>query len=521
MANYNKEVSNLAKEATTNAELQNELMRWMKANQDKYLPELLDNSFNFMADTRDAPIITAMTDRSSMPNGLPTRTRFGGKRPEYVKHTEPPAKVEVEEDDRVQVATGIKPLDEDTKPIVDVIPPIDLSRFATSLPWQRISDVTELGADAVGNVLGWADDKTGNRVSGGVDYLKDKLGWQSPWDYTKDWEELLYGDRNVATDAVDNRIFYDNKGNEIAKNQDYLPDDRQQSETRMPWEQMPETLNWMQDTALDQFQTQMINTGAYDPFAGKTFEDTNPFDPQFMGDDPAYANWTPPTDVNNGPDLDIPIGARPEGLTMRDQLGAHRRRQQSLPGAEFIGLPKVIDEPPHLRKRRLGREQLEIEQGSAVPIGPDDVDFLLNMYRNSMDEDGNNVDEDGDYIKFISDDNGNITHLRDPKGTLRRWIDSLEGKVSGGWPETPRESSPFDDFFRAADDKLGSRRQDVASMDWQDEPRFSNQVVITSGLVGSLVMIFLTLLPLLMEGLGVQPVRTYLGLGTLVRSLRG
>tara|TARA_R110000737_G_scaffold11873_3_gene27841 strand:+ start:2029 stop:3450 length:1422 start_codon:yes stop_codon:yes gene_type:complete len=463
MANYDKEVSNLAKEATTNAELQNELMRWMKANQDRYLPELLDNSFNFMADTRDAPIITAMTDRSSMPNGLPTRTRFGGKRPEYVKHTEPPAKVEVEEDNRVQVATGIRPLDKDTKPIVDVIPPIDLSRLATRLPWQGISDVAGEVGDIVGNGLGWADDKTGNVVSDSVDYLRDKLGWQSPWDYTKDWEELLYGDRNVATDAVDNRIFYDNEGNEIAKNdQDYLPDDRQQSETRMPWEQMPETLDWMSDQIYDQYGGRLAFGDVYDPHRGFAGTENSFAAPPNGGSGvdslnyPDSRDFTPPW---AGPGLggngEIPDGAG-VGLT-GDEIENIQRRASLMNGvSDLTGMPTIIEEPTHIKGDRLDREQMEIEQGTAVPVGQDDIRFLMDMYPDGVDESGN-------FVEFINDASGNPAYLRDPTGQLRRWIDSLSGKQSG----------VVIDAGGAVDRSTTiTPEEGIASMDWQDELLF-------------------------------------------------
>tara|TARA_R110000787_G_scaffold47067_2_gene113967 strand:- start:7188 stop:8780 length:1593 start_codon:yes stop_codon:yes gene_type:complete len=399
MANYDKEVSNLAKEATTNAELQNELMRWMKANQDKYLPELLDNSFNFMADTRDAPIITAMTDRSSMPNGLPTRTRFGGKRPEYVKHTEPPAKVEVEKDDRVQVATGIRPLDEDSNPL-KYIPPVDYPNLIA----QIIPKVTEVG-EVIGNGLGHP-----------INYLKDKLGWQTGdgYDPTKDWENLVFNDEQ---------------------------EDGTFSETQpdlSSWANIPNiadaTGDFIRKELDGRVQTQ---DSLWDPYVGSTPSQTNPytgdnFNASTMANTDYERNYNPPGSGTNEDVKNFPW--MPDGMTMEEYLAAEQRRVNGL-NSDFTGLQPIIPEPPHIRGDRLDREQMEIEQGVAVPVGPDDAAYITRMYPDGVDENGNK-------IEFINDAAGNPIYLRDPTGNVRRWIDSLQGKVSGVTQEPPLPPPP-------------------------------------------------------------------------------
>ena len=141
---------------------------------------------------------------------------------------------------------------------------------------------------------------------------------------------------------------------------------------------------------------------------------------------------------------------------MRDQLGAHRRRQQTLPGAEFINSQTVIPEPGWIKRDRLDREQMEIEQGTAVPVGQDDIRFLMDMYPDGVDESGN-------FVEFINDASGNPAYLRDPTGQLRRWIDSLSGKQSG----------VVIDAGGAVDRSTTiTPEEGIASMDWQDELLF-------------------------------------------------
>lgn len=387
---WDKSQKDIAEEAALQAKQNTNIMNWRMAHERAYLPELLGGARQMMVDEYNRPQTIGTSDYFQ-PTGLVNRQRYSPE--DYrLDVTVPEVKREddiVIDDTNVRPPPGFgHPLDGDSNPI-DYIPPFPYPELIA----QVIPKVVEGGGDIARGLFGWVDDRLGNKPSDLVNTMKDRLGWQSPYDYTKDWEDLVYGDKQ---------------------------DDGSYGKTGTDWSQwasIPNLADALGDTIRNEYDGRVqTNESLWDPFGGATPSETNPldastFNPQDLANTDYGRNYDPPTDGTSEDVKRFPW--HKEGMTQDQILAAIKRDQNSTLASEFAGIMPMIVQPKYYEDLQTEKNKGEIASGEAIPIDQNKRIILQMIYG------------DGLAIETIEGGNEGNGYLRDPKGIYRELFSTM------------------------------------------------------------------------------------------------